>query len=353
MPQTLIPAVVTLAIATAGSALAIKCHIKAGAIFGAIAFTGAFSLISQRAVFLPECRTIMQIIVGVVIAGEISVSGLRQLRNYIGPGIFMTAFLLVLNLVIGFTVAKVTKLDLFTCLFAMIPGGMAEVSTIGAELGADLPMMAVFQTTRVLISYTLAPALIPIAAKRWGRTGCVVMDSTGSQEGPKQNGSYRSLSVTFVLALIGGLTAKRLGIPAGSILGSMLVAIPFKLITKQEYPTKRIKQIVQILVGTYVGSYVTFSFIKQVYRYLLPVVAGVLVFLAGCGIMGYLVHRLFKIDFSTAMFGCVPTGVSDMAIIASDLGGNGAQVIVLHLIRYLAVIAFFPVIFRLIASLSF
>jgi uncharacterized membrane protein AbrB (regulator of aidB expression) len=52
-----------------------------------------------------------------------------------------------------------------------------------------------------------------------------------------------------------------------------------------------------------------------------------------------------------AFLASAPGGVSDMALIAKDLGGDSPKVAILQLARYVCVIAFFSALIKFISSL--
>ena len=52
------------------------------------------------------------------------------------------------------------------------------------------------------------------------------------------------------------------------------------------------------------------------------------------------------LDYATALFACAPGGMTDMALIAQDLGANSAYVSIIQLSRMLFIVSVFPFIFR-------
>ena len=67
-------------------------------------------------------------------------------------------------------------------------------------------------------------------------------------------------------------------------------------------------------------------------------------------ICGFLMHKICKLDISTSLFGSIPAGVSDMALIATDLGGDAPKVAVLQLVRYIGLFSVMPIVIKYITG---
>jgi membrane AbrB-like protein len=64
--------------------------------------------------------------------------------------------------------------------------------------------------------------------------------------------------------------------------------------------------------------------------------------------VGLVVYRLSAFSLPTAMFASAPGGISDMGLIAEDLGGNPTQVTVMQLFRLVCVLTFCPSLLMLL-----
>ncbi|MDY5997170.1 MAG: AbrB family transcriptional regulator, partial [Erysipelotrichaceae bacterium] len=61
--------------------------------------------------------------------------------------------------------------------------------------------------------------------------------------------------------------------------------------------------------------------------------------------------RFKLLDFKSACFSACPAGVSDMALIASDLGADLKTTAVIHVVRLIYAIGFMPSIIALFITL--
>lgn len=63
---------------------------------------------------------------------------------------------------------------------------------------------------------------------------------------------------------------------------------------------------------------------------------------------GFLISRWLGIERLTAILGTAPGGISDMSLIALDMGAQASTVVVMHLARLISVIVVVPWVVRLL-----
>ena len=67
-------------------------------------------------------------------------------------------------------------------------------------------------------------------------------------------------------------------------------------------------------------------------------------------LLGFLIHRGCGLDLPTSLFSSVPAGVSDMALVSVEQGGDAPKVAVLQLVRYVCTMVFMPSLIKILAS---
>ena len=67
-------------------------------------------------------------------------------------------------------------------------------------------------------------------------------------------------------------------------------------------------------------------------------------------LLGTWIYRSSGLDLATCLFGSVPAGISDMALVCLDMGGDAPKVAVLHMVRYIGLIAVMPGVIALLVS---
>jgi membrane AbrB-like protein len=156
--------------------------------------------------------------------------------------------------------------------------------------------------------------------------------------------------LTLIVATVGGLIGYKLRLPVGGMVGSMIAVIIFNVTTEKAvfYPDLRIA--LQIFGGAMIGSRIgredLISMKKIIFPTILLIICMVILNLS----FGTMMYVFSDLDAATALFASTPGGVSDMAIISSDLGANPAYVAILQLCRLLTIFVFMPPIFRKIVK---
>ena len=146
---------------------------------------------------------------------------------------------------------------------------------------------------------------------------------------------------------IGGLLLKRMRIPAGALIGSLLAAMIFNTLYPviPTYP-KDLRLGIQILSGMVIGTRFTQADIKTLKTMVLPVIILVVMLLSINLGFAYLMSACTTLSFMTSFFACAPGGVSDLALVAVDFGAKMEHVALLQLFRLISVIIIFPPMIR-------
>ena len=150
--------------------------------------------------------------------------------------------------------------------------------------------------------------------------------------------------LTFGVALIGGFAALRLRIPAGAIVGAIvLVAAANILFGVAEIPPV-LKLCTQIIAGAFIGAGMDRESLRTIRRLAKPALILVVSLLTVTITLGLLLYRFSSMDLCTALFAVSPGGITEMAVIADDMGADTATVSVFQLARLTATMCIFPVL---------
>ncbi len=151
--------------------------------------------------------------------------------------------------------------------------------------------------------------------------------------------------LTLLIGLIGGLISYRLKLPAGAMLGAMLFVIVFNLISDHAYLPRDSRTVLQIFSGVLLGSRIEkkdLQTLKTIVRPSLVLIVSMVILNL---IFGFAMHRIGGLDLATSLFATAPGGMTDMALIADELGASMIQVSSLQLLRLLVIFATLPAIF--------
>jgi membrane AbrB-like protein len=153
---------------------------------------------------------------------------------------------------------------------------------------------------------------------------------------------------TLIIAGIGGFIGFKFKIPAGALIGAMiLVAIYNIFLGKGKMPAD-FKIIAQVIVGALIGLNFTresISGLKELIGPALIIVAGLMI---SCVIIGILVAKFAGVDLVTALFSSAPGGLTDLALISEAYGADMSKVALLGLARMVSVVTALPLIIRLL-----
>ena len=153
----------TLLAATAGGLLFYKLRVPAGALIGSMLAVAVYNLVSDKALVPHSLRVATQILAGAYIGMRVNREALSAMKTMILPVAIIVLSVLAINLIVGFVLYKVTKLDLATCLFGAAPAGVVEMTLAGEALGADAPKVALMQLVRMFSVLSFMPFILRAA----------------------------------------------------------------------------------------------------------------------------------------------------------------------------------------------
>lgn len=159
-----------------------------------------------------------------------------------------------------------------------------------------------------------------------------------------------ALVITLLVGLCGGLTALRLKVPAGAMIGSMLAVALFNVLTGSANLPENVRVITQIAAGAYVGSGIRYKDVMDLKTMIKPAVFMVLGMIILDSFMGFIMYKTTGIDLVTSLFACAPAGIVDMSLISADLGADSSKVAILHMVRIMSVMILLPAIIKFMSA---
>lgn len=144
------------------------------------------------------------------------------------------------------------------------------------------------------------------------------------------------------LAYWGGWVLERLRVPAGQMLGSVAVTAVVNILVMEVTYSPEVKFMSRILAGILIAMRIKredVENLKQVLRPLIVLVLGMLAYTVG---LAYFFDLVSEMEFKTALFACVPGGLTDISLMAEDYGANMPQVALVQTLRLMSIMLFFP-----------
>ncbi len=309
---------------------------------GGIVGVSVCTLLFPGVTFFPAgLKTVVQICSGAVIGSRVSRKEVRELKWLVFPAIILVTCLLLFNLVSAIGMYYAGIRDVPTAMFCSAPGGMADMTIMSADFGADPIYVAVIQFCRLLFVNATFPSLIHFIneKKLYPGPARAVMTAPLDSSAPDKESS--PLLLTIPAAAAGGVLFKTLGVPSGAILGAAVFTALLNLRYERIYMPQIMKYAVQLGIGCYVGVQMVRDSLYIIREAALPVLVLLLASLIYTYLCALLIYRVSRFDFAACMLMCSPGGLNEMSIIADEMGTDAPKVAVMHSIRIICIVAFF------------
>ncbi|MGN6303859.1 MAG: AbrB family transcriptional regulator [Mesorhizobium sp.] len=284
-----------------------------------------------------------QAIVGCLVAASIS------------PGIFPTfaadwplilgavAATLIASSVLGWLISRWRILPGTTAVWGSSPGAATAMVLMAGAFGADQRLVAFMQYLRVIF-VSMAAAVL---ARLWVDTSGVEVPATVwfPTIDPKP------FAATLLIALVGASAGRLLKLPSPYFLGTMILGTMLHLGAGIDFQLPQwLLAVSYAAVGWAIGLNFTMPILRHATRALPQIVAAILVLIAICGGVAWLISRTLGIDPLTAYLATSPGGMDSIAIIAAAADNVDISfVMALQTVRFLIVLVLGPSMARLIA----
>ena len=146
----------------------------------------------------------------------------------------------------------------------------------------------------------------------------------------------------MLVAALGGRVCTFLKVPAGLLVGGLISVSVLNIATDIVVAPPFLTIGIQILSGTLIGSSFTKQDILDIKKLLLPVVLLIGGMLVNNLVVGSVVALLSPLDLMSSLLGSIPGGVTEIVIMADQLGADVPAVAVMQLSRLILSLIFFP-----------
>ncbi|MCU9849026.1 AbrB family transcriptional regulator [Defluviimonas sp. WL0024] len=242
----------TYALGLAGGFGAQALHLPLPMLLGSLLAVGAAAVGGLKPFgHLPQApqkiRMVFVPVIGIAIGGAARPEILAEAPRWV-PSLLALCLFIPLVHFLGFRLLTATgRVDRRTAFYGTAPGGLVETVQMGEEAGADVQMLAMLQFLRLILTIVLVPV-----AFSWMEGHAV-----GSAAGAAVAGSalgVRDVAVLAVAAVAGALIGLKLRLPAGHVLGPILLSAAAHMAGWTEgVPPGWLLAAAQVVVGTSLG----------------------------------------------------------------------------------------------------
>lgn len=319
----------------------------------------------------------VQIMLGYFVGAKITRETVGEIRFMVLPAAVIVIWSLSLVFIIGTLLSLTSTLDLYTSFLSCSIGGLPEMTIIALASGADVTVLVIMQSIRMVATVVFFPLII----RRWLGSGAGDSETAGSGNGGMlllrylpwlnhpfawigeslRNGlaglredpkSFLSQGggalLTVALAVVGGSILMGLGVPAGGMLGAMLAVASLSL---AGFPVKALPSGLFNYMLVAVGIMVSGNLSPETMEVLasgglfVPVAAVTLItFITALGV-AYIIHKLVGWDYPTCFLAAAPAGFTIMTTLAIKYDRDPFRVSLLHLCRLVALKTVVPLVF--------
>lgn len=147
---------------------------------------------------------------------------------------------------------------------------------------------------------------------------------------------------TLLAGTLGGFVAYMFGVPLGWMLGAMAVTTVLSIAGIRMTVVPQPRRAMIAVIGLMVGTAFTPDTLAQVSQWWMSLGA-VAIFTLICGSFGFWIcYHLGKLDVATAAMSGMPGGLSEMIVIAPELGGDVRSVSMVHATRLVILVSTVP-----------
>jgi uncharacterized protein len=329
-----------LLLASAGAAALLETvGLSAGLLLGpmlaAIGFAAAGARLSlPRPLFLGA-----QAVIGCLIAGTLSVGIVATVVARWPVFLLVTAATLGASSVLGYLLSRWRVLPGSTAIWGSMPGAASAMVVMAEAFGADARLVAFMTYTRVVCVAAVASLLAALIVPHGHRGDWLV---TMLAPAP-----LRPLAATLAVAALGAWGALRLKVPAGALLGPMVLGIALGAagVLRVTLP-EPLLALSYALVGWRIGLAFTRETLALAARALPRVLLAITALIGFSAGLALLLSRTTGIDLVTAYLAVSPGGMDSVAIIATSVPVDQPFVMAMQALRFVAVLALGPMLAR-------
>lgn len=304
----------------------------------------AAAMFAGRTLIMPDwVRDVAFVLIGVVLGTGFSPETLDAIATW--P---LSIAILVVNVFAmtwgAYAVLRhIGKWDHATALFASLPGALGYVMAIAEAAKADMPRVSIAQSIRLFVLL----AVLPIALSPFSKGETAVGMSAATRAGAAQPDpmGLETLGLMLLAVLLLAPIVQRLKVPAGLLLAGMFTSGSLYLTGTLTKPLPDWFTIIGFIsIGALIGARfgcITLRTLLDLTRIsLLSLAASVLMAVSTASLCAW----LLDFPFAQVFLAFSPGGFEAMVVLAFLFDMNPAYVAGHHLVRYLGLVIFAPIV---------
>lgn len=341
MQQTLVDAALALLIGAAGGAVFYAIGAPLPWTLGSLAAAAVVAASGGRWLMPAPVRELARPVVGILAGSAFSPEVVASIGEWWGAIVYVAVYSLIASFLGWLFFRKLCRLDPVTAFFASTPGGLGELTLLGAALGGSMRTLVTIHAVRIVVVVFSVPFFLQMILATDLQQAALPVHAA-------QDPSPFDWFVLAACGIAGYLAGRLLRLPGGAMIMAMLFSAGVHGTgLTQVVPPYWLVAVVQVVIGAVAGA--RFAGIRwvELRSTVLQALVWALVLLAtavGAAAAGVL---LFERPLAALMLALAPGGMAEMMIISYALGIETAFVVTCQLCRSFMVVTFAPMFFRL------
>jgi membrane AbrB-like protein len=279
-------------------------------------------------------------IIGVMAGSAFTVEVARSMAHWWQAILPLVAFLVLITLAGRVFFTRFCGFDRTTAFFASTPGGLSELTLLGAQYGGNIRQLVLIHSTRIITVVFLVPLAVRLLfdLEGGGRTGPVHASEVLSAVDWLVLLGCAALGYVIgrPLKVIGGVMVVPL-ILSAFVHGTGLTHLP---------PPSWLVALVQVVIGCIAGSRFAGVQWHEVRTSVVQGLAWTSIMLLAALAAAALCSTFVDASVPALLLAFAPGGIAEMTIVAFAMGIEVAFVVCCHVFRSIFLVAFAPTLYR-------
>ena len=322
-----------------------KMRVPSPAIIGALIVLGALNLAGVQIPFVkgPVAFT-AKVLSGVIIGQKIDRGTLGEMRKMLLPVTLSSAWMVGISVLAGFLLygAGGGRLSMMTCLAASAAGGISEMSIFAMSSGADVGIVAFFQSVRIFVVCLTLPFLT-----RWMASHGGPVSAENTQADCRAAASPCEMIFFAIVVCGGAFLFSAIGSPSPYMIGAMCAAAAMNLTTGKKYPLPRwLRTVAQTCLSITVAVTLSPETVRLAVDLFAPLLVSVALIQTLALVLAWILKRITRWDATTLVLATCPGGLSQVLFLSEDYGADSLVVGILHTVRMISIVVCVPIVAR-------
>ncbi|MDZ4086773.1 MAG: AbrB family transcriptional regulator [Tabrizicola sp.] len=277
-------------------------------------------------------------IIGVLLGSRFTPDVMGQVGEMLVTLAILLVYLVVVAIVVVPFYRYVGRQDWTTAYFAGMPGGLSEMIEFGEARGANVPAIVLAHSLRIVVTIALMAFLFRVVLGH---------DVGAAAMAPGPALGLADAAILIASAVLGAFLGTRLGLPAPTFLGPLILSAAVHLAGFTESaPPPLLVNAAQVVLGTILGCRFLGIAPVMLARAGLLSLGSTILTLALAGAAGLAMGRAAGVGLDQALLALAPGGLTEMGLIALAIHADVAFVALHHVARILVVLVLAPLAVR-------